>query len=230
MGVLIAAAIGTAVTFAPSWDSYVVASSSSGISETITEGNSFINPGIVILGDVIVMVALVAVIVLAALWRPARIGWALVAGALVPMVGQVLSALIQVSEPTTATQIGIPPAEVSQFGLTVRSSGLTAAFWLYCVFVVAVIAATAWLAVGRDQGVPYGAAQGYGPGQGYGPHQGYGSSQGHGGSVSASAGPPSAGPWPTAPGGYQAAGQASAWSNQGAPAAPPPDETGPAAG
>ena len=218
VGILIAAAIGTAITFAPSWDSYVIASSS-GVSETITAGNAFINPGIVILGDVIVMVALVAVIVLAALWRPARFGWALVAGALVPITGQALSALIQVSEPTTAAQIGIPPADVSRYGLTVQSSGLTAAFWLYCVFVIAVIAATAWLAFGRDR-VPYADPQGYRPQQGYGAGQAYGPGQGHG---------PQQGYG--SPGGYYGGdrGAAGGLGAQGTPAPPPQDESGPAA-
>src|SRR4029077_2053587 len=41
-------AIGAAVFFVPSWDSYTLAQSSSGTSSTITAGNAFQNPGTVI--------------------------------------------------------------------------------------------------------------------------------------------------------------------------------------
>jgi hypothetical protein len=191
---LILAAVGAAITFAPSWDSYVIASSS-GVSETITAGNAFANPGFIIFADVLVMVALVAVIVVAALWRNVRVGWALVAGALVPMVGQILAAFIQVSEPTSPAQLGISSSEVSQYGLTVQSSGLTAVFWLFCVFVLAVIVATAWLALGRDHGLPYA----LGPAPGYGQAPGYGGGPGAGSSYV-----PAAGAWPGAPGSSQA--------------------------
>ena len=63
------AAIGAAAAFAPSWDSYTLRVAT-GATQTVTEGNAFSNPAPVIAGDVIVMVALVAVVIAAALWRP----------------------------------------------------------------------------------------------------------------------------------------------------------------
>ena len=97
-----------------------------------------------IAGNVIVMVALAAVVIVAALWRPVWLGAVLLAGAIIPMAAQVISALIQVGEPTSPTQFGFTPAQASQLGLTI-SAGLTPAFWIYCVFVVVLVVSCAWM-------------------------------------------------------------------------------------
>jgi ABC-type multidrug transport system permease subunit len=80
----------------------------------------------------------------AALWRPARLGAVLLAGAVIPMVAQAISALVQAGEAVSPTQFGISSAQASASGLTI-SSGLTAVFWIYCVFVVALALTCGWL-------------------------------------------------------------------------------------
>jgi uncharacterized membrane protein YagU involved in acid resistance len=137
------AALGAAIAFAPSWDSYALRTPA-GVLRTVTAGNAFSNPGAVIAGDVIVMVALVAIVVAAAAWRPVRNGAALLAGAVIPMAGQAISALILVGQGTSPAQFGIPPAQAAQAGLTI-TSGVTPAFWIYCAFVVALAALGAWM-------------------------------------------------------------------------------------
>jgi hypothetical protein len=127
-------AIGAAIAFAPSWDSYTLRTSA-GLDQTVTAGNAFSNPAPVIAGDVVVMVALVVVAILAARWRPIRLGAALLAGAIIPLVAQAISAIIEISEPASSLQFGIPAAQARQAGLSI-SSGLTPVFWVYCVFVV----------------------------------------------------------------------------------------------
>jgi hypothetical protein len=139
------AAIGAAITFAPSWDSYTLRTAA-GTVHTLTEGNAFSNPAAVIVGDVAVMVALVLVAAIAALWRPARLGAVLLAGALIPMVAQAVSALAQLGEGVSSTQFGISSAQASQLGLTI-SQGLTPWFWVYCIFVVALAVICGWLFV-----------------------------------------------------------------------------------
>jgi hypothetical protein len=131
------AAVGAAAAFAPSWDSYTLRTAA-GLTQFVTAGNSFANPAPVIAGDVAVMVALVVVVVAAVLWRPIRLGAALLAGAVIPMAAQVISALVQVGEPTSPAQFGISPAQAAQAGLTI-SSGVTPAFWIYCAFVAALV-------------------------------------------------------------------------------------------
>ncbi len=138
------AALGAAIAFAPSWDSYTLRTAA-GLTHTLTAGNSFANPAPVIAGDVAVMVTLVMVVAAAALWRPVRLGAVLLAGAVIPMAAQAISALVQVGEPVSAADFGIPPAQATQAGLTI-STGLTAVFWIYCVFVVALLVIGAWMA------------------------------------------------------------------------------------
>jgi hypothetical protein len=143
LALLVLAGIGTAAAFAPSWDSYTVTSATAGTVQTILEGNAFSNPGLVIAGNVAVMVAIVVVAVLAALWRPARQGALLLAGAIIPLAAEAISALIQVSE-SPYSAFGLTQARASQEGLTI-SSGVTPVFWVYCVFVISLLISCAWL-------------------------------------------------------------------------------------
>jgi hypothetical protein len=143
LALLVLAGIGTAAAFAPAWDSYTVTSTSAGTVQTITEGNAFSNPGLVITGNVAVMLAVVAVAVLAALWRPARQGALLLAGAIIPLAAQAVSALIQVSQ-SPYSLFGLTQARAAAEGVTI-SAGLTPVFWVYCVFVISLLISCAWL-------------------------------------------------------------------------------------
>src|ERR1700683_1808850 len=131
------AALGAALAFAPPWDSHVLLTPSAVLGSG-TLGNAFKNPGPVILGNVAVMVILVAIVIVAALWRPVRQGAALLAGATVPLAAQVISAIVQVTEKTSPQLFGITPREAGRIGLTINS-GLTAAFWVFSAFVIALI-------------------------------------------------------------------------------------------
>ena len=143
LALLVLAGIGTAAAFAAAWDSYTVAQATLGTVKTIQEGNAFSNPGFVIAGNVLVMVAVVAVAVLAALWRPARQGALLLAGAIIPLAAQAVSALIQISQPAYSF-FGLTQAQAAQDGVTI-SSGVTPIFWVYCVFVISLLISCAWL-------------------------------------------------------------------------------------
>ena len=140
---VVLAGLGVAAAFAPAWDSYTLRAASGQV-ESLTAGNAFANPGWVIAGNVIVMVALAAVVIVAALWRPVRHGAALLAGAAIVMAAQAVSALVQAGGSVSPTQFGITPAEASRIGLTI-SSGLTPAFWIYFGFLVALAVSCAWM-------------------------------------------------------------------------------------
>ena len=203
------AAVGAAITFAPSWDSYTLRTAA-GLTHTLTAGNSFANPAPVIAGDVAVMVTLVMVVAAAALWRPVRFGAVLLAGAVVPMAAQAISALVQVSEPVSAADFGISPAQATQAGLTI-SPGLTAAFWIYCVFVVALLMIGTWMAL-PQRPVSYSA---YGPASRPAPWPGQSRWSGPAGVGTAGpgpAGPRTAAPMPTGPAGPVTPGSVTAGS------------------
>ena len=140
---VVLAGLGVAAAFAPAWDSFTLRTAA-GQAQSVTAGNAFANPGLVIAGDVAVMIALAGVVIVAALWRPVRHGAWLLAGAVVAMAAQAISALVQVGETPSAAQFGISPAQASQLGLTI-SAGVTPAFWIYCGFLVALIVSCAWM-------------------------------------------------------------------------------------
>jgi hypothetical protein len=137
-------AIGAAASFVPSWDSYTIVQSATGTSATQTAGNAFQNAGTVIFGDIACVVAVIGVAFLAGLWRPARHGAALLGGVIVAMAGQAISALIQVSQPASPALFGLSNAQAQANGLSV-SSGVTSIFWVFCLFVIAMALACAWL-------------------------------------------------------------------------------------
>jgi hypothetical protein len=143
IALLVLAGIGTAAAFAPSWDSYTLTTAVTG-SQTITAGDAFQEPGVVIAGNVAVMVSIIAVAALAALWRPARHGALLLAGAIVPLAAEVVSALIQAGEPASPVMFGISSAQAAAAGLSI-SSGVTGIFWVYFVFVISLLISCAWL-------------------------------------------------------------------------------------
>jgi hypothetical protein len=138
-----AAGLGTAIAFAPSWDRFT-AQSAARASQTITAGNAFANPGLVIAGDVVVMVTVVLVVLAAAAWKPIRLGAALLAGVIVAMAAQAISAVIQIVQITPSLQFGVPPAQAGRLGVTF-SAGLTPAFWVFSAFVAALILTAALL-------------------------------------------------------------------------------------
>ena len=152
VAMLVVAAAGAAAAFAPAWDSYVLRTSAGQV-QNVTAGNAFANPAPVIVGNVLVMAALIAVVTVAAVWRPARQGAVLLAGAVIPMAGQAVSALIQVREATSPSQFGIPPSQAAQAGLTI-SNGLTASFWIFCAFVIVLVVSCAWLFMTPEHAAP----------------------------------------------------------------------------
>ncbi len=203
------AAVGAAIAFAPSWDRYTLRTAA-GLTHTLTAGNSFANPAPVIAGDVAVMITLVVVVAAAALWRPARLGAVLLAGAVIPMAAQAISALVQASEPVSAADFGIPPAQATQAGLTI-STGLTAAFWIYCAFVVALLVIGTWMAL-PQRPVSYSA---YGPASRPAPWPGQSPWSGPAGVGSAGpgpVGPRTAAPMPPRPAGPVTPGSVTAGS------------------
>jgi hypothetical protein len=131
------AGLGAAAAFAPSWDSYTLRTPS-GVLQSFTAGNAFANPGAVIFGNVAAMVLLAAVVIIAALWRPVIQGAALLAGAIVPMLAQGISALTELSSKVSPADLGISQQAANRLGLTI-SSGLTPAFWVFAAFVIALI-------------------------------------------------------------------------------------------
>jgi hypothetical protein len=78
------------------------------------------------------------------------------------MVAQAVSALIQVSQATPPSEFGYSSSQAAQIGLTI-SNGLTPAFWLYCVFLAALIISCAWMLLTPSRPLTHPARQGPAP-------------------------------------------------------------------
>jgi hypothetical protein len=137
------AGLGVAAAFAPAWDTFTLRTAAGQV-QSVTAGNAFHNPGLVITGDLVLMIVLAVLVVMAALWYPVRHGAVLLAGATIPMAAQAVSALVQVGEIPSPAAFGISPAQASQLGLTI-SAGVTPAFWIYCGFLVTLIVSCIWM-------------------------------------------------------------------------------------
>jgi hypothetical protein len=144
-----AVGIGAAVTYALSWNTLTFATAE-GELQTLAQGNISSQGGMDIFGSVLVMAAVIAVPVIAGLWRSTRVGAALLAGLLVPVVAQGISAVIETHDQTAQYA-----SSLKSGGDTFISYGLTPSFWLYCLFGVALVVSCAWMlfsppAVGAD--------------------------------------------------------------------------------
>ena len=157
-GLLIAAGLGVALSYFPNWDSYLLHSSTVGQSQAYGVGYAFANtlPGWVQVADVAIMVLFFLLVVAAALWRPLVAGAMLLAGAVIPMAAQAVSAIVQSSEPTSPGIFGYSASQAQQLGLTI-TNGLTPAFWIFCLFVVTLLVSCAWMLIsppGRLEAAP----------------------------------------------------------------------------
>lgn len=135
LAVIVLVGLGIAVTFAPSWDGFLLRTAAGATAEA-TRGNAFANPGLAIAGNLLVMIVLVLTVAVAGLLRPVRQGAFLLFGALVPLAGQAISAAFQVGQPVSPLEFNISPAQAALSGLTITPS-LTAWFWAYCAFLAA---------------------------------------------------------------------------------------------
>ena len=135
---LILAGLGVAAAFAPAWDSFTLRTAA-GQTQSLTVGDAFSgsNPGLVITGDVLVMIALAVTVVVAAFWRPVRHGGVLLAGAIIPMAAQAISALVQAGSPPRPPSSGSRTRRPRSSGsrsapVSRRRSGSTAGSSSWC--------------------------------------------------------------------------------------------------
>jgi hypothetical protein len=62
------------------------------------------------------------------------------------MAAQAISALVQVSEPTPPSQLGISSAQASQLGVTIMN-GVTPAFWIFSILMVVLVVSITWMLI-----------------------------------------------------------------------------------
>ena len=140
---VVLAGLGVAAAFAPAWDTFTLRTAAGQV-QSVTAGNAFHNPGLVITGDLAVMIVLAVLVVVAALWYPVGHGAMLLAGATIAMAAQAISALVQVGQTPSASAFGISSGQASQLGLTI-SAGVTPAFCIFCGFLIVLAVSCLWM-------------------------------------------------------------------------------------
>jgi hypothetical protein len=130
----------TAAFFLPAWDHYVGVASATGRTFSFNLGNAFSGPWEVVLGNVLVAAALVAMPIVASLLRDRGAAAAMVGGGLIVLAAQFVSAVVQVDEPVTLTAIPARYLELgSQFGIKLTAwftIDVLAAFALFAAVMV----------------------------------------------------------------------------------------------
>jgi hypothetical protein len=129
----------TALCFLPSWDHYVGVTST-GRTFSFDLGNAFSGPWEVVLGNVLVALAIVAVPIAGSRLRDRGAAAAAVGGSLIVLGSQFVSAVVQVDEPVTLSAIPARYLELgSEFGVKLTgwfTIDVLAAFALFAATMV----------------------------------------------------------------------------------------------
>jgi hypothetical protein len=130
----------TAVFFLPSWDHYVGVATSTGRTFSFDLGNAFSGPWEIVLGNVLVAVAIVAIPLVGSRLHDRGAVAAAVGGSLIVLGSQFVSAVVQVDEPVSLTNIPARYLELgSQFGIKLTAwftIDVLAAFALFSAVMV----------------------------------------------------------------------------------------------
>ncbi len=129
----------TALCFLPAWDHYVGVTST-GRTFSFNLGNAFSGPWEVVLGNVLVALAIVAISIAGSRLRDRGAAAAAVGGSLIVLASQFVSAVVQVDEPVTLTAIPARYLEQgNQFGIKLTgwfTIDVLAAFALFAAVMV----------------------------------------------------------------------------------------------
>ena len=129
-------AIVAVAAFWPSWDHYHLVYATGQVRD-INLGNAFNQPAAIMAGEVVAGLAIGCTIVTAAFWRDAVVGAWAIAGTAIALASQVISGIVQVSEPISkllgtpsTSAVNLSASSVSLTGYWYVDLGATAALFL----------------------------------------------------------------------------------------------------
>jgi len=120
----VVAAVG--VGFVPGWERYRVTAAAVHRHQSITTGSGFSNAWEVVVGEVVVLVALVVVPLLAAQWEDRGAGGAMILSVVAGLGGLVAETVVQVLTPVRGESLGFTAAQVEKYRIT---ASLSADHW-----------------------------------------------------------------------------------------------------
>ena len=142
-------AVTAVAAFWPSWDHYRLVSTS-GRTFDITVGNAFSQANGVMAGEVVAGLAIGVVAIVAALWSPPDVGAWATAGVVIALSSQLVSGVVQVHEPLSAT-LG---TNLSGINVSASSLSLTGWWGVDLAAVVALACLALWAALESRQPAP----------------------------------------------------------------------------
>ncbi len=150
-----AAAVVVGIALLPAWDHYRVLARALGRVVVVNESDTFSLPAVVLGGTVAAAVAWAAVPIVAALWRPARLGAVAGAGVLVAVASQVASAVVGL-DPSGVLDGLFGTARVRDLGLELLGASLRPWFDVETIagLVLAVLLVARWWTPDPADGAP----------------------------------------------------------------------------
>jgi hypothetical protein len=146
---MLLATFAVVLAYLPSWDRWSAVAPSVHVSISVTEGNAFSDPAVVMACILFSVGAFAFVTILGSVWYPAAVGvWAIL-GAVIALASQLISAVFQLNEAVPPTVFGVTSAQARAVGLK-TSSSLTG-WWAADVVAVVALALVALWTVRRAE-------------------------------------------------------------------------------
>ncbi|HUC13613.1 MAG TPA: hypothetical protein VMS00_04085 [Acidimicrobiales bacterium] len=119
---MLLATFAVVLSYLPSWDKWTAVAPSLHASGSVTEGNAFSQPAVVMAAVLLTVLGFAFVAVLGSVWYPLTVGAWATAGAVIALSSQLISAIYQLSEPVPSTAFGVSAAQARSVGLKISTS------------------------------------------------------------------------------------------------------------
>jgi len=119
---MLLATFAVVLAYLPSWDKWTAVAPSLHVSGSVTEGNAFAQPAVVMAAVLLSVIAFAFVAVLGSVWYPASVGAWATAGAVIAIASQLISAVFQLSEAVPSTAFGVSATQARSVGLKTSTS------------------------------------------------------------------------------------------------------------
>jgi hypothetical protein len=119
---MLLATFAVVLAYLPSWDKWTAVAPSLHVSGSVTEGNAFDQPDVVMAAVLLTVIGFAFVAVLGSVWYPISVGAWATAGAVIAISSQLISAIFQLSEAVPSTAFGVSATQARSVGLKTSTS------------------------------------------------------------------------------------------------------------
>lgn len=119
---MLLATFAVVLAYLPSWDKWTAVAPSLHVSGSVTEGDAFAQPDVVMAAVLLTVIGFAFVAVLGSVWYPISVGAWATAGAVIAISSQLISAVFQLSEAVPSTAFGVSATQARSVGLKTSTS------------------------------------------------------------------------------------------------------------